>query len=167
MKRWLLIWAMFAFYVLMPNSFAADNANGPEAARQIVANMEAAWNKHDMQAYGALFHDDAEWINVVGMYWRGKPQIVKAHTAFHETIFKDCRLEGKELTVREVTPDAVVAVWAHAQDAYKTPSGAIQEKTLNRLTLVVTKRNGKWLVSQGHNVWVNERAQRSNPVNLP
>jgi len=167
MKRWVSIWAMFAFYVLMPNSFAADNASGPEAARQIVGNLEAAWNKHDMQAYGALFHDDAEWINVVGMYWRGKPQIVKAHTAFHETIFKDCRLEGKELTVREVTPDAVVAVWAHAQDAYKTSSGTLQEKTLNRLTLVVTKRNGKWLISQGHNVWVNERAQRSNPVNLP
>jgi uncharacterized protein (TIGR02246 family) len=167
MKKWLSIFAIFALYSLIPNSLAAENTDGPDAVKQIVARLEAAWNKHDMQAYGELFHDDAEWINVVGMYWRGKPQIVKAHTVFHETIFKECRLEGKDLFVRELTPDAVVAVWAHVQDAYKTPSGTQQEKTLNRLTLVITKRNGKWLISQGHNVWVNERAERSNPVNLP
>ena len=167
MKKFLSICVLLAVVLGAPSVLAANSRGGPEAARQIVASLEAAWNQHDMQAYGALFHDDAEWINVVGMYWRGKPQIVKAHTVFHEKIFKTCQLEGKELSVREVTPDAVVAVWAHVQDPYTTPSGSIQEKTLNRLTLVITQRDGKWLISQGHNVWVNERAQRSNPVNEP
>jgi len=164
MNRILSLCALLICLMALPVA-AAESRSGPEAARHIVASLEAAWNRHDMQAYGELFHEDAEWVNVVGMYWRGKPQVVKAHTVFHETIFKDCRLEGRELTVREVAPDVVVAVWTHQQDAYRTPSGNLQDKTLNRLTLVVSKRGGQWLISQGHNVWINERAEKSNPVN--
>lgn len=140
----------------------ADNAS--DAARRLVAALEAAWNRHDMQVYGALFHEDAEWVNVVGMYWRGKAQVMKAHTVFHETIFKEVQLEGRELSVRELSPDVAVAVWTHLQDAYRTPSGNLQEKTLNRMTVVVSRRQGQWLISQGQNVWINERAEKSNPV---
>ncbi len=162
--RWCIVWC--ACFVTLP-ALAVDAANGPDAARRIVADLESAWNRHDMAAYGALFHEDAEWVNVVGMYWRGKAQVMKAHMAFHDTIFKECRLEGRELTVREVTPDTVVAVWTHQQDAYRTPSGNLQDKTTNRMTLVITRRGGNWLISQGQNGWINERAEKSNPVNRP
>lgn len=165
MKKWLVMGALLGACLLAPSARAAESSAGPEATRRIVSDLESAWNRHDMQAYGALFHDDAEWVNVVGMYWRGKPQVMKAHTVFHDTIFKDCRLEGRELAVREVAPDVMVAVWTHQQDAYRTPSGNLQDKTLNRLTLVVTKRDGQWRISHGHNVWINERAEKSNPVN--
>ncbi|PZP28753.1 MAG: hypothetical protein DI603_18935 [Roseateles depolymerans] len=162
--RWCFLWC--AFLLALP-ALAAEPSNGVEAARRTVADLESAWNRHDMAAYAALLHDDAEWVNVVGMYWRGKAQIMKAHIAFHETIFKDCRLEGRDLTVREVAPDTVTAVWTHQQDAYRSPSGTLHEKTLNRMTLVLTRHDGRWRISNVQNGWINERAEKSNPVNQP
>jgi len=163
---WFLCIAL-ALQLLSPSARSAAPGDGTDSAREIVTQLEAAWNRHDMAAYGALFHDDAEWVNVVGMHWRGKAEVMKAHTAFHETIFKNCQLHGEAVSVRKVAPGTVVAVWAHRQDAYATPSGNQQAATFNRLTLVVTQRDGRWHISHGHNVWVNERAARSNPVLQP
>jgi uncharacterized protein (TIGR02246 family) len=47
----------------------------------LVATFETGWNTNDMKAIGSIFRDDAEFINVVGMRWRGKDAIVKAHAA--------------------------------------------------------------------------------------
>ncbi len=167
MKRLCSLWVALTLQLLSPAAWSATADDGPAAARALVAQLEAAWNQHDMAAYGALFHDDAEWVNVVGMHWRGKGEVMKAHTAFHETIFKNCQLHGEAVDVRSVAPNAVVAVWTHRQDAYSTPSGNLQPATLNRLSLLVTQRDGRWRVSHGHNVWVNERAARSNPARQP
>jgi uncharacterized protein (TIGR02246 family) len=41
-----------------------------------------------MRALAGLFHEDAEWVNVVGMYWRGKDALVTAHATLHDAIFK-------------------------------------------------------------------------------
>ena len=64
-----------------------------KAIRKLVATNEAGWNSHDMKMLGFVFRDDAEFINVVGMHWRGKDAIVKAHAAFHETSFKECKIK--------------------------------------------------------------------------
>lgn len=75
---------------------AADD----RAIRKALANYEAAWNSHDMKALGGLFREDAEFINVVGMHWRGRADIVAAHAAFHETMFKDCLLKTDAIALR-------------------------------------------------------------------
>ena len=95
MKRLCSLWVALTLQILSPAAWCATADDGPAAARALVAQLEAAWNQHDMAAYGALFHDDAEWINVVGMHWRGKDEVMKAHTSFHETIFKNCQLHGE------------------------------------------------------------------------
>ena len=54
---------------------------GPETPARAFVD---AWNAHDMTAMAALFTPDAEWVNVVGMYWKGRDQIMFAQRAFHE-----------------------------------------------------------------------------------
>ncbi|WP_245493329.1 MULTISPECIES: SgcJ/EcaC family oxidoreductase [unclassified Mesorhizobium] len=53
-----------------------------------------AWNRHDMEDFGALFSEDANFVNVVGMWWKNRSEIEAAHRATHETMFRDSRLEG-------------------------------------------------------------------------
>jgi uncharacterized protein (TIGR02246 family) len=53
-----------------------------------------------MTALAALFAEDADFVNVVGLWWRSRAEIEAAHAATHATIFKDSRLEGD---VAEVT----------------------------------------------------------------
>ena len=57
----------------------ANLSDGPEAPARA---MMAAWNAHDMAAMSEVFAPDAEWVNVVGMHWVGRDQIMFAQTAF-------------------------------------------------------------------------------------
>ena len=40
----------------------------------VVTTVVDAWNRHDMKAYSALFTEDADFVNVVGMHFRGRPR---------------------------------------------------------------------------------------------
>ncbi|MDX8512638.1 SgcJ/EcaC family oxidoreductase [Mesorhizobium captivum] len=31
-----------------------------------------AWNRHDMDDFAALFSEDANFVNVVGMWWKNR-----------------------------------------------------------------------------------------------
>ena len=54
--------------------------------------FEAAWNAHDMAAFGALFHDAATFVNRFGHYVRGVAEIVALHAPIHQTIYSDSTL---------------------------------------------------------------------------
>lgn len=43
----------------------------------IASLFEAAWNAHDMTAFGALYHPDATFVNRFATYWRGHDTIVE------------------------------------------------------------------------------------------
>ena len=151
---------------------AAANAQGnavPEAdARQIHAvldSMGTAWNKHDMKAFVSTMTDDVEWVNVVGMWWKGKAQVYQAHQAFHQTIFKNRDLHPAEaLALRLVAPDTAIVTSISPADGFTTPDGHVEPPSRNVLTLVFVRRGGTWLVAEGHNTTIVDEAQKSNPV---
>jgi uncharacterized protein (TIGR02246 family) len=47
---------------------------------EITTRFQEAWNMHDMEAFGRLFHPDATFVNRFGTYWRGVDKIVAGHT---------------------------------------------------------------------------------------
>jgi hypothetical protein len=54
-------------------------AEDDKAIRKTIAGIEEAWNAHDMKAYSKLLMDDIEWVNVVGMHWRGRDAVMCTH----------------------------------------------------------------------------------------
>jgi len=48
----------------------------------VLDGWEAAWNASDMTAMWRLATDDVHWVNVVGMHWRGKAEVQKAHQVY-------------------------------------------------------------------------------------
>jgi hypothetical protein len=46
-----------------------------------------------MPAFAALFAADADFVNVVGIWWRTRPEIEAAHAETHATIFKGTHLD--------------------------------------------------------------------------
>lgn len=127
--------------------------------------MVAAWNQHDMHAYVRDMADDVEWVNVVGMRWRGKDEVFRAHEAFHKTVFAKRQIHDPEqVDVRAVAPDAAIVTAIEPTDGYTSPNGREMPPTRDVLTLVYARRNGKWLLVEGHNTTIVEAAQASNPV---
>ncbi len=141
------------------------NCTDGQAVREVIAGYEAAWNQHDMTALAALFRAGAEWINGVGMYWRGKDSVVKGHAVYHDANFKNCEIHSTELSVRSLSADIAIAVWTSIQGAYMTLGGDLFPEARTRLTLVLTRQHGEWLISHGHNVRVNVNAAPFDPVN--
>lgn len=135
------------------------------------AEMEAliqaylkAWNDGAPERFADLFWPDASWVNVVGMHWRGRDQLVFAHVAFLKTIFKDCKQQLVSVEARPVAPDVAMAVVTLIQDAYVTPDGHAMPKAHDRLTFVAARRDGTWRLVHGHNTIVNPQAADNDPV---
>lgn len=159
----------------MDASSAAGQTSAPppapsadeQAVRGVVSAYETAWNRHDMAEFGRLFTEDAEWVNIVGMWWRGRADVQKAHQAFHEVMFRDVPLHFTDVAVRTVAPGVAVAIGTIQMGDYTTPGGHTVRDTRDRMTLVMVQRDGRWKIVSGHNTVIDPVAARHDPVNRP
>lgn len=125
-----------------------DQESGPAG---ITARFEAAWNAHDMNAFAALFHPDATFVNRFGTYWRGVEPIVAAHRAIHETIYKDSTVAVDAPDVDMISNDAAILhFWSRLTAGAAHPAGPHQVDTL--LLVVATRRGGIWRIQAAENV---------------
>ena len=76
-----------------------------KAIQAILKDQETAWNKHDMNAFTTAFRDDAEGINVAGMYWQGKAELLKHLTDFHATSLRTARSTCKRCRFTRLASD--------------------------------------------------------------
>jgi uncharacterized protein (TIGR02246 family) len=103
-------------------------------------------------------------VNVVGMWWKGKAQVFKAHDTLHKTMFKDRLLHDPQVEeLRQIAPDVVIATSVIPADGYTTSGGTVEPAGRDVLTEVFVKRDGKWLVASGHNTTIVEAAQAHDP----
>src|SRR5690349_5901392 len=81
------------------NTALAKDTVGAAADRreieQLAAGFDDSWNRHDMAQFALLFAPDADFVNVVGMWWKNREEIEKAHAYSHSTFFKNSRLSGE------------------------------------------------------------------------
>jgi len=92
----------------MANTIARDVASDEQSVRQVATAYEEAWNKHDMNAMASLLTEDAEWVNIFGMWWRGLPEVRRGHQWVHEALVKNTLIHIDSCSVRLVTPGVVV-----------------------------------------------------------
>jgi uncharacterized protein (TIGR02246 family) len=120
----------------------ASAQSGPEDA---VSGLMAAWNLKDAHAFAAQFTEDATFVNVNGALWIGRKDIEDRHAK--AAIFKSSHAEIKPDSVRFLRPDiALVHVsWTITGD----PRDPQPRSYL--MTMVVSKRDGRWLIVAAQN----------------
>lgn len=125
-----------------------DRSAGPEA---VTTRFEAAWNAHDMDAFAALFHPDATFVNRFATYWRGVDAIIAGHRRIHETIYSDSTLKIDAPDVDSLTGDAAILhFWSRLTVGTAHPAGPHQVDTL--ILAVLTRRDGHWRIQAAENV---------------
>lgn len=130
---------------------ASVQPSDESAIRQIPARFEVAWNQHDMKALASLFAEDADFVNVAGVWWKGRREIEQAHVQTHATMFKDSTLRVGEVKVRFLKPD-VALVHVHWNLSGDTgPDGAARSPRSGIMSQVVVKQHGVWLVASAQN----------------
>ena len=117
----------------------------------IPERFAAAWNAHDMDAFAALFHPDASFVNRFGTYWRGVEAIVAGHRSIHETIYKDSTLTCDAPDVDPISGDAAILhFWSRLAAGAAHPAGLHKVDTM--ILAVVTRRDGEWRIQALENV---------------
>jgi uncharacterized protein (TIGR02246 family) len=113
--------------------------------------FQAAWNAHDMDALGALFHEGATFVNRFGHYVRGIDAIVALHRPIHETIYRDSTLENELIDVTQIADGAVVVhFWSRLTAGIAHPAGPHAVDTL--ILAVLTRQSEIWRIQALENV---------------
>jgi uncharacterized protein (TIGR02246 family) len=127
----------------------ADLAPGDRAAlERIVGHLEAAWNAMDGSALAAPFAHDADFVNIRGEHFRGRPAIAAGHAAIFQTIYAGSTNHYTVEGARLLRPEVALV---HVHSLLHAPQGPLAGRHGARFSLVLTKEPGGWEIAALHN----------------
>ena len=132
----------------VPLPARAAEANRPEA---LVEGFIRAWNAHDMKALAELFTDDADFVNVAGMEWKGRAQIQAMHERSHAGRFKTTTLVETSTTVRMVGPDVAVIHFKWEVTGVRVADGKPAMTIHGIMQIVAVQQAGGWRIVSAQN----------------
>lgn len=126
-----------------------SDTDSPESIPKVFVE---AWNNRDAEKLAALFDDDAEFINVTGLWWHSREAIQKAHAYGLSTIFNQSTLRLLRTKVKYLQENIAV-VQAKMKLAGQTPVGDVKApgQRNNLFTFVVHKTSEQWLCASAQN----------------
>jgi uncharacterized protein (TIGR02246 family) len=155
------------FSIASSAGHAQNNTKDQEAIEAQIDAFFNSWNRHDFTDMKTYIAKDADFVNIVGMHWKGREDIQFAHQTYHETSFKDIPLQKRDVTVRFVNSNIAIAhVTMHRSKSIITPDGSIAPPGSALATFVFVKSKAVWLVEAVENVIVDEKAIPFNPVSI-
>lgn len=146
--------------------FSQDSIKDKTAINKQIDAMLYSWNNHNYDDMKNYTTEDTDWVNVVGMWWKGRKESQYAHQTYHNTFLKESVAEKKSMVIRFITNDvAIVHFVCHFSGGGPLPDGTDIRPSDDLSTLVFVKENGKWLMTAGENVHIDKEAQQFDPVN--
>ena len=129
---------------------------------QVVQAFAECWNRHDMNAFAQLFAPDAEFVNVVGLWWKGRAEIKRAHEFTHVTMFKNSRLTIADVSVRFPVEGIAIARCRWVLEGHVSPEGAALPARNGILLNVLSRSPAGWSIIDSQNTDIIE-GQLSRP----
>jgi uncharacterized protein (TIGR02246 family) len=129
---------------------------------QVVQAFADCWNRHDMKAFARLFAADAEFVNVVGLWWKGRDEIEKAHELMHATMFRKSRLTMANSSIRFPLEGIAIARSRWALEGHVSPEDAPLPARKGVLLNVLRRGPAEWSIIDSQNTDIIE-GQLSRP----
>lgn len=146
----------------------AAEEDDPTAVRAWLDNCAASWAAGDADRMFEMATDDVEWVNIVGMHWRGKADVVSAHRLYLNTMFRGVPLTLRVVeTIRSVGPDVVIAVVRWSVGQFSPPDGSVVPAADDRMTLVFRRTADGLKLAHGANVQIDPVAEQFDPARGP
>lgn len=125
--------------------------NDRDLLGQIPQRFAQAWNRKDVDAVFADYADDADFVNVLGAWWRGKARMVKEHADRFAGVFAGSTLTFGDVAVRELPPHAAVVHGVWTMKGHQSPDGRWAPVRAGILVFMMHKREGSWKVVASQN----------------
>jgi len=121
----------------------------PERIPELFAE---AWNARDADGIAALFDADAEFVNVVGLWWHDREAIRAAHAYGLSRIFNRSTLRVGIVRVKRLGDDvAVVQARMHLEGQTSIGDVARPQARTNIFTFVAHRTPDGWRCAAAHN----------------
>ena len=144
---------IFVLAIAATSGYAQKVTNKTEDENQIranVAQMVKGWNAKSGAEFAKPFAEDSDYVVVNGMHIKGRAANAAGHQQIFDTIYKDVDIQATVEQIRFLRPDVAVV---HAL-AERFPKADKSQLTKGRITLVMTKINGKWEIAAFQNTQV-------------
>jgi uncharacterized protein (TIGR02246 family) len=76
-----------------------------QSIRGLATQFERAWNSHDMNLLDAITTADVDFVNVAGLHWKGRAEVVREHAERHKVRFKNSVWTTERVSVQMLAPD--------------------------------------------------------------
>lgn len=118
----------------------------------VLSKVVATWNHHDVKANAALFTEDADFVNVVGVRMRGRKEIEAQHEKLHRTLMRNSVVSIQQRSLRLLSSDVAVAhVQWEMKGGEKVAGWDVRETRHGIFTYILVRENGRWLITGAHN----------------
>ena len=146
-KQWILLWLCLAATTA---NLPAQSPDDEQAIRQRFAALDTAWNHHDAQQITnpQTATADADYINLVGGWTKGREPFVAMMTKLQAGPFHDITRHTIVEKVRFVRPDVAVVITTNVDRHGEAPPSE------SRSTWVLSKEEGHWLLNSFQNTQV-------------
>ncbi len=134
-----------------------NHANRPEV---VVDSFARAWNEHDIEGFGSVFAEDADWVTASGMRVKGRSEIQSVLAKEHASWAKTTSMAITAIYKRVIDRNVVLYFnWeiSGAVDSEGTPVARYHGINL----LVVTRRPTGWHVVAGQVTVIRNRTPPS------
>jgi uncharacterized protein (TIGR02246 family) len=128
------------------------NASDDREIRAVMAETTDLWIRHEMDAWGAHFTDDADFIAHGGVWWTSRDDNVDGHKDIPESIISQKKNYIQEVaTIQAVTPDVALVHTQWSWPDYLPAAAAGTENRSGVISYVLVKQRGRWLIRAAHN----------------
>ncbi len=144
-------------------------ATDARAIDAVLDHLTLAWNRHDIDAFVAEMTPDVDWINVVGMHWRGRDAVRGAHVALHRGMFANSTmLPHDTIETRQLSPDVAMVVYnSSIEGVGATPGGMPYPADGAIMTVILVRTADGWRIAHAHNTFINAVAVAHDPGRAP
>jgi uncharacterized protein (TIGR02246 family) len=126
-----------------------------ESIRAVAAQFERAWNTHDMSVLGSIATEDIDFVNVAGLHWKGRAEVVREHAERHKVRFRNSVWTTERVNVQFLAADvALVHVeWGTRGDLDFDLKPWPPRKGI--FSWLVVKSDGSWRIRSAQNTGRN------------
>jgi uncharacterized protein (TIGR02246 family) len=129
----------------------AERGAEAAAAEAVGTAFVDDWNRHDMKSFGSLFVDDAQFVNVIGLWWHGRAEIQKEHEALHATRMRTSHLVARDTLVHLLGPDVAVVLMRWQLTGDTGIDGVTLPMRRGVMSLVTLRVGGSWRIASAQN----------------
>lgn len=122
-----------------------------ETPEDIPRLFQEAWNRKDAHALAGLFSNDADFVNVVGLWWHNRADIERAHHYGLTAFFRNSAISARHVKLRWVGEDVAIIHTRWKLTGQLDKAGEELEDRFTIMVFVAERSSTGWIVCAAQN----------------